>query len=112
MLYAALVASDGDPPRPNCRWVKQVATAIHWIIAFLQGLDGHLERFFSLDLYCGRGDEVSITTDASIHGFGATLEVNNAIVSYMHGAYCPTDKLMMQLSDPPTSSDQQVLEDR
>ena len=76
----------------------------------MAGFEGHLERRFSLDIHMGRGDAVCITTDASVHGFGAVLEINDTVKSFLFGTYNGTARMMLQLSDTPTSSDQQVLE--
>ena len=61
-------------------------------------------------MFCGRDDTVSITTDASVYGYGAVLMANDKNTSYLFGTYNATDLRMLPLSDTPTSSDQQVLE--
>ena len=81
MFYAAIHGDPGGAP-PNCRWVSQFRIPLDWIIAFLRGNPGSLERHYSLEAYLRRGDKLVLTTDACPHGIGAVLELNYVIVSY------------------------------
>jgi len=109
MFYAVLYAEPAGAP-PNCRWVQQFRIPLAWILAFLAGNRGELERRFTVDAHLRRGPRLTITTDASPYGLGAVLELNGDIVAWFSSDITPGDKQVLSIGDQPNSSDQQVLE--
>ena len=109
MFYGAIYHAGGGAPA-NCRWTQQIIVPLGWIIAFLDGVDGELERRFTLDAYLRRGSRITITTDASPYGLGAVLEENGNIISFFSSQITDTDRQVLSLGATPSSSDQQVLE--
>ena len=109
MLYAVIhgAAPEG---RENCRWTRQIHVPLHWLIAFLTGISGNLERKFTVDAYLRKGDSIVVTTDASPYGIGGVLEVNGKIVSYFADSITQLDRSILGLSSQPSSADQQALE--
>ena len=69
MYYAALHSVSAAPR--GCVWFQQIRIPWAWIRAFLNEIDGNLERIFDLDAYLRRGLKTEITTDASPYGIGA-----------------------------------------
>ena len=61
-------------------------------------------------MYCRQGPAVRITTDASVHGIGAVIEVNGEVVGYLADQITADAVAIHQLSTPPSAEDQQVLE--
>ena len=74
-------ASSSRAPR-NCVWQRQVASALSWIDAFLQGVVGDINRRFHISAYRRDGSAVRIVSDASPWGIGAYLQVEGAMVSW------------------------------
>ena len=109
MLYAAIYCLNGDAP-PGCRWVRQIGIPLSWIQAFMAGVSGQLERFFTLDAYLRTGYSVVVTTDASPWGLGAVLEFDGKIAAWFSSPISPVDRCILSLDAEPSSSDQQVLE--
>ena len=81
-------------------------TPLTWVIAFMNGIDGELERRFTLDAYLRRGNRITITTDASPYGLGAVLEENGKIISFFSSQITDTDRQVLSLGATPSSSDQ------
>ena len=92
MLYGA-IASDALGGAPSgLRWTKQIATPPKWLRASLDQTEGSLTREWYLQSYLNRGPQVVITTDASPWGVGATLEINNEMVTYLCSQIITTDR--------------------
>ena len=108
-FYAAIYAEPGDAPA-NCRWVKQFRIPLNWILAFLRGSPGDVERVYTLEAYLRRGDRIVITTDASPYGIGGVLEIESQVVSFFGDRIRADDRRILSLGETPSSSDQQALE--
>ena len=67
-------------------------------------------RRLAVDQYARKGDQVRITTDASPYGMGGVIEVNGSIIARFAEPITEDDIRFNDLSRPPTSADQQVLE--
>ena len=109
MFYAALHSPASRAPS-GCCWVQQIRIPLNWIRAFLRGTPGRLERIFDLDAYMRRGPRIQITTDASPHGLGAVLVVDDSICSFFSSQLTQQDREILGLGATPTSSDQQAAE--
>ena len=109
MLYAVIHGPAPDGMH-NCRWVRQIHAPLHWLIAFLSGVSGNLERKYTVDSYLRKGDSIVITTDASPYGIGGVLEVNGKIISFFADRITSLDRSVLDLGEQPSSADQQALE--
>ena len=111
MLYAAVHTPDTSGGCPKgCCWFRQIAIPVGWIRTFLAENPGDIRRIFTLSSYLRHGDLVSITTDASPFGIGAILETGGNIVAFFSDTFSVHDRLVLELAEVPSSSDQQLLE--
>ena len=109
MLYGAMCNTQSRAPN-NCVWRQQIEVPVRWIVAFLKGRTGNLERTLSVDTYFRRGASVVITTDASPYGLGGILEENGHITSFFSAAITDYDRQALALQSTPDCRDQQALE--
>ena len=82
-LWAALSCNSkaSNAPR-NYIWRCQIDPALGWILSFLAGAPGKLERQYSLTSYTGAGHAVDLCMEASPWGLGAYLALDGHIVDY------------------------------
>jgi hypothetical protein len=76
----------------NCIWLSQIKSSLTWMISFLQGISGSLERTYLTNVRKGRCEKVVIISDASPWGLGAVLIVNGRPKSFFHDALSPIDE--------------------
>ena len=114
MMYAAIYSkpdpqSSNQPPT-NCIWTKQIQIPLQWLVAFISGQRGDLQRVLTVDSYLRRGKSVVLTTDASPYGIGAILVIDGTVVAHLSDRVCAMDRLVLGLQETPSSKDQQALE--
>ena len=79
-LLIGTLGGDSQPRLPRllagsqgCIWIRQIITALKWIRALLARERGAITRVFHVAVLQGRGDQVSMTFDASPWGLGANM---------------------------------------
>ena len=55
---------------PGCIWLSQLSEDLYWISAFLEGVQGTLERRFKIGEHIGQDISITLVTDASPWGIG------------------------------------------
>jgi hypothetical protein len=66
----------------GCIWLSQITEDLKWILAFLEGVEGALERRFRIGEYLGRGISITLVTDASPWGIGGWIKVGDKVLEY------------------------------
>ena len=95
-IWGALASQhlpSGAPP--NCIWVKQIRNAVLFILAFVRGQSGSIERIYTVEAYLGRGQQIIMRLDASPWGLGATLEVDGRLISWFSSDISEEDEVML-----------------
>ena len=86
-LWGALAGAGFQTSAPmHCIWSRQIAPAVSWIAAFVDGTRGSLTRSYALKCYLASSSEVEVCVDASPWGLGAYLAKHGAIVEYFHSS--------------------------
>ena len=110
MMYGAVQADEVGGAPVGCRFVRQIVAPPTWLRAFLDEVSGNLVRKFPLRSHLRRVRSVVLTTDASIYGVGAVLEVDGAVIEYFHDSPSEGDRALLHFADRPDPADQHVLE--
>ena len=82
-LWGALHSDEKESRAPfNCVWTRQIAHTLVFLLSFLAGHTGAIQRVYNLQVYLGRGSRVTIKVDASPWGLGAILLVDGVPQSW------------------------------
>jgi hypothetical protein len=81
-LWSAIYAPQSPDAPWNCVWVKQCFVSLKWILAFLNGIEGDMERTFILDVNKLSKVRVRMVFDASPWGAGGVLIQDDIIVAW------------------------------
>jgi hypothetical protein len=76
---------------PQCVWLRQIQSAVQWLLAFLDGRRGTVHRVYQLDGYLGRGRRMRVLLDASPWGLGAALFWDDQPAAWFTSELTPAD---------------------
>ena len=91
MLWAAMCDKSGSDAPLNCIWTKQILEPLTWILAFLDQSAGCVERTFDAIDFYNNGAVVDVYFDASPHGFGGFLQIDDIPAFYTYGTFSSHD---------------------
>jgi len=108
-LWAPL--SEGARPTgapPGCVWVKQVRSALQWILSFIERQRGTVSRTYTVDAYLSSEFDVQLIVDASPWGIGAVLIAHGNPVSFFGDALSKDDEEQLQVTIGESTTQQAV----
>lgn len=76
---------------------------LRWISASLCGAEVNLHRDIHLDAFLRRGDNITITTDASPWCIGGVLEINGSVASFFCDRLGSSGRTLLDLGETPSS---------
>lgn len=108
-IWGALSSDNKSNAPDGTVWRAQIDHSLAWFRAFLQGFENALVRPFTYAAFSTPASIVQITVDASPHGFGGVLEVQQEITEYFSEMISAedVDLLGIEIGSP---DHQQVLE--
>ena len=98
-IWAALSTNDTHSTNApaHCVWTKLIVSSLSWRLALIRRQKGTISRTFTYNSCFGLAAAVTITTDASIWGYGGWISVNGRAIAYFSETVSKDDEFILEL---------------
>ena len=93
-LWTAISGTKSSNAPSHEVWVKQIASSLSWLQAFLRREQRTLERRWRFDYYSNQGRKITLILDASPFGLGGVLLIDGQIAAWLADALTSHDELI------------------